>query len=289
MKKKTIFILSFVVSMLIAFAGCGESSTFAIVSNEDQELEITAENADDDMMGATGTFVVGEGDMILIEPNFEEGKVLVEFFPFDGSDEDADIDELTAEGEPTFDVEISGTEPIECGFQAGEYMVNAKVLEKATGTAIISTFNEEEESGWTKAASAAEAAKGAGNMEEFELPAELKINDLTFTDPQYSYQDGVAQAYYESGAIGISVRKACGVYGGPMTDRDLESFPEHWTQQVGDDADDTADCYGMQKDAAIVASWGDEEEFFTVTSQGLGGEEYAMDAATVDWLEEMID
>ena len=74
-----------------------------------------------------------------------------------------------------------------------------------------------------------------------------------------------------------------------MTDRDLESFPQHWTQQVGDDKDDVVDCYGMEKDSAIVIQWGDTEEFYTVTSQGLGGEEYGMDAATVSWLEDVID
>jgi len=168
-------------------------------------------------------------------------------------------------------------------------MVSATVKETASGIAVISVFNEEAADPWTKVASAGEAAAGAGNMDEFDVPAQLKINDQTFTDPVFSYQDGVAQAYYESGAIGVSVRKACGIYGGPMTDRDLESFTQHWTQQVGDDANDVIDCYGMEKGSAIVIQWGDEAEFYTVTSQGLGGEEYGMDAATVEWLEDEID
>ena len=74
-----------------------------------------------------------------------------------------------------------------------------------------------------------------------------------------------------------------------MTDRDLDSFPQHWTQQTGDDPEDVVDCYGMEKDSAIVIQWGDENEFYTVTSQGLGGEEYGMDAATVEWLADEID
>ena len=289
MKKKILLLSAFVVAFLMAFAGCGSSSNFGIVVNEDLNLEITAENASEGMTGSTGTFSLEDGDSVLIEPNFDEGMVLVEFFPFNGKDENADVEELTPEGEPEFDVEVSGTEPIECGFAAGDYLVTATVKEKANGTAVISVFNEEAEDPWTKVSSAAEAAAGAGNMDEFEVPAELKINDQTFTDPAFSYQDGVAQAYYESGAIGVSVRKACGIYGGPMTDRDLESFPQHWTQQVGDDADDVVDCYGMEKDSAVVIQWGDTEDFYTVTSQGLGGEEYGMDASTVDWLEDIID
>ena len=232
MKMKKMLILMLLAAMCLAFAGCGESSNFGIVCNEDMDLEITAENASEGMTGSTGTFTLKDGDSVIIEPNFDEGTVLVEFFPIDGSDENADVEELMPEGEPEFDVEVSGTETIECGFAAGDYVVTATVKEKANGTAVISVYNEEEANQWEKAASAEEAAAGAGNMDEFNVPAQLKINDLTFTDPVFSYQDGVAQAYYESGAIGISVRKACGIYGGPMTDRDLDSFTQHWTQNV---------------------------------------------------------
>ena len=288
MKKKTVLIIACIAALAVAFAGCGKSN-FGVVVNEDLNVEITAENADEGMIGATGTFTVGEGDDVKIEPNFEEGKVLVEFYPMEASDDaNADAEDFAPKGKPEFDVEVSGTEPIECGFAAGDYMVNATVLEKANGTAVISLITAEEKDPWTKVSSAAEAAKGAGT-EDFEVPQQLQINDLTFSDPAFSYLDKVAQAYYEEGAIGIYVRKASGIYGGPMTDRDLDSFPEHWTQQVGDDADDVVDCYGMEKGSAIVIQWGDTEDFHTVTSQGLGGEEYGMDEATVDRLEDVID
>ena len=289
MKKRTVLIIACIAALVMGFAGCG-SSNFGVTVNEDLNVEITAENADKDMTGAAGTFTVGEGDDVHIESNFEEGKVLVEFYPIEGADDvNAEAEELTSNGKPEFDVEVSGTEPIECGFAAGDYLVKATVLEKANGTAVISLITAKEKDPWEKVSSAAEAAKGAGNMEDFEVPQQLKINDLTFSDPTFSYLDGVAQATYESGAIGIYVRKASGIYGGPMTDRDLESFPQHWTQQVGDDADDVVECYGMEKDSAIVIQWGDTEEFYTVTSQGLGGEEYGMDAATVAWLEDVLD
>ena len=285
---KRLFIALLVTMLCLAFAGCGKSS-FGVSINENFNVEITAENASEGMTGTAGTFSVSEGDTVQVEPAFDEGTVLVEFYPISGSDENADIDELMPDGEPVFEVEVTGTEPIQCGFAAGDYLVTATVTEKTNGTAVISKFNEEDANPWTKVPSAKDAAVGAGNMDEFDVPSELKINDLTFTDPKFSYQDGVAQAYYESGAIGISVRKACGIYGGPMTDRDLESFPQHWAQSVGDDAEDVVECYGMDKDSAIVIQWGDENEFYTVTSQGLGGEEYGMDAATVEWLQGEID
>ena len=289
MKKKTVLMIACIAAFVMGLAGC-DSSSFGIVTNDDGNIEIIAENADKDMTGTTGTFTLGEGDDVQIEPAFEEGKVLVQFYPIDAAeDPEAEAEDLMSKGEPEFEVEVSGTEPIECGFAAGDYLVSATVLEKANGTAVISLITAEEKDPWTKVSSSAEAARGAGNMEDFEVPQQLKITDLTFSDPTYSYLDGVAQAYYESGAIGIYVRKACGIYGGPMTDRDLDSFPQHWTQQVGDDVDDVVDCYGMEKDSAIVIQWGDAEEFYTVTSQGLGGEEYGMDATTVSWLEDIID
>ena len=286
--KKVLLFCAFAVSFLMIFAGCGTSS-FGVSVNENFNVEINAVNASEGMTGAAGTFSVSEGDTVQIEPAFDEGMVLVEFYPISGADENADIDELMPDDEPEFDVEVSGNEPIQCGFAPGDYLVSATVKEKTNGTALISKFNEDDADSWTKVPTAMDAAVGAGNMDEFDVPAELKINDLTFTDPKFSYQDGVAQAYYESGAIGISVRKACGIYGGAMTERDLDSFPQHWTQQAGDDSEDVVDCYGMNKDSAIVIQWGDENEFYTVTSQGLGGEEYGMDAATIEWLEDEID
>ena len=71
MKKKTVWIIASIVMVVIGFSGCG-SSNFGIVVNEDLNVEITAENADKGMTGAAGTFTVGEGDDVQIEPNFEE-------------------------------------------------------------------------------------------------------------------------------------------------------------------------------------------------------------------------
>ena len=93
MKKKTVLIVACIVAFAMGFAGCG-SSNFGIVVNEDLNVEITAENADKGMIGATGTFTVGEGDDVKIEPNFEEGKVLVEFYPMEASNADS-LQEIT--------------------------------------------------------------------------------------------------------------------------------------------------------------------------------------------------
>ena len=65
MKKKTVLMIACIASLILVFAGCS-SSNFAIVVNEDLNIEITAENADKDMTGSTGTFTVGEGDDVQI-------------------------------------------------------------------------------------------------------------------------------------------------------------------------------------------------------------------------------
>ena len=143
MKKKTLLLSAIVVSFLMILSGCGESSVFGILVNDDLNIEITAENASEGMTGSTGTLSVEEGDSVLIEPAFEEGVVLVEFFPFNGNEEEAEVEELMPEGEPEFEVNVTGSEPIACEVAAGEYLVTATVKEKANGTAVISTVTGE--------------------------------------------------------------------------------------------------------------------------------------------------
>lgn len=136
---KRLLVIVFAAVMIMTFAACGESSEFGVRINEDLNVEIIAENADADMTGAAGTFTVNEGEAVIAEPDFTEGTVLVEFIPFDGSDEDADLEELEASSDPVFEAELSGGDPVECDVPAGEYVVKASAVEAATGAAIIRT------------------------------------------------------------------------------------------------------------------------------------------------------
>ena len=130
---------------------------------------------------------------------------------------------------------------------------------------------------WTDADTAGDAAKGAG-FDTFDVMDEVKIDDLTFKDPSFSYADGVAQALYETGAAGLFVRKADGKHTAPLTDRDKTEFAQTWSKSY-DGLDVT--MYGAAKGAATVITWTDGTQEFGVTYQGLGGEELSMDSDEV--------
>ena len=127
---------------------------------------------------------------------------------------------------------------------------------------------------WTSAATAEEAAEAAA-LDVFDVPDECSVGDIAYSNPAYSYLDKVAQASYETGASMLYIRKANGVYGAPLTDRDLGEFSQKWTQNF---KGLEVECYGFEKDKAIVVTWTLEEDAYAITSQGLGGEEVPMDA-----------
>lgn len=129
---------------------------------------------------------------------------------------------------------------------------------------------------WKDAKTAEEAAKGAG-FELFGVPESLKIDDLTFENPTYSYADGVARASYETGAAGLFLHKADGKHEAPLTDRNTDEFASTWTKEY-DGIEVT--MYGQAKGATTVMTWKDGTQEFGVTYQGLGGEELSMDSDT---------
>ena len=96
--------------------------------------------------------------------------------------------------------------------------------------------------------------------------------------PAFSYAEGVANANYETGAIGVIVRKADGNHTAPLTDRDATEFAEAWTKSY-EGLDVT--LHGPAKGAATVVTWKDGTAEYGVTYQGLGGEEVTMDSDDV--------
>ena len=132
---------------------------------------------------------------------------------------------------------------------------------------------------WAEAKTAEEAAELAG-FSEFVIPETIEFNDIEFIGMHYSALDAVAQAVYEAGAMEVYVRKAEGIYGGPITDRDIENeFPKIWSQEVDGI---TVDCYGLDDSGAIVALWTVDDKTYCVTSQGLGGEEVPMPEPVIE-------
>ena len=130
---------------------------------------------------------------------------------------------------------------------------------------------------WVSVKTAEDAAHGAG-FGEFGVMDAIVIDDVEYTNPAFSYAGGVAQALYEKGAIAIIVRKADGRHIAPLTDRNKDDFAAQWVKTM-EDVEVT--LYGPAKGAVVVADWNDGNEDFTITYQGLGGEEVTMDSDDV--------
>ena len=157
---------------------------------------------------------------------------------------------------------------------AGESSSAAEASSSAAESA--SAESEEGDQGesidWAPVDTAKKAAEGAG-FASFDVLDEVKIGDLTFKDPKFSYADGVAQAMYETAATAFYIRKADGIYGAPLSDRKYDEFAHKWTQNH---KGLEIDCYGAEEGAATVIQWNVGPEAFAATYQGLGGEEMTM-------------
>ena len=126
---------------------------------------------------------------------------------------------------------------------------------------------------WTSVSSVVEAAKGAG-FDSFDVLEDFEAHGITYSAPKFSYLDGVAQATYESPATMVQIRKAVGVYGAPITDRNVNDFPVHWTENH---KGLNIECYGPEQGKATVFIWKYGDVTCGCTYQGLGGEEMTMD------------
>ena len=127
---------------------------------------------------------------------------------------------------------------------------------------------------WNKAATAEEAAKGAG-LDGFTVPAELTIGTVEAKDPAFTYMEGIAQAEYNAGAVGFMVRKGKGVNGQEFTG-DYNNYAETWVQ----DAYGTqVECSGKEKGKANLATWQADGYVYALYCVGLGGENYGIPEA----------
>ena len=159
-------------------------------------------------------------------------------------------------------------------------VASADLKDSSAGAEKASAPTQESKVDWTDAGSAEEAAQGAG-FNHFGVMEEIQLGDLTFSDPRFSYAGGVAQAFYEQGAAAVIVRKAEGRHTAPLTERDKVDFDSKWIENHNG-VDVT--LYGKQEGAATVIDWNIEMEDYTITYQGLGGDEMTMTTDEVDAL-----
>ncbi len=138
--KKIVHPIAWVLVLLtIMLTGCAKSD-FGVMNNGDSKVEIVAENAAKDSFGSTGVFTVNEGDIVLVEPNLKKGAITIQLIPFEGADDiNTDMENFSTQGEPELELDILGTEPVECYPSAGDYMINALVTDKASGSVVLRT------------------------------------------------------------------------------------------------------------------------------------------------------
>lgn len=123
---------------------------------------------------------------------------------------------------------------------------------------------------WSDAASAEEAAKGAG-LDAFPLP-EGEIADLGEPfEITYSYMEGMAQARYEFPASAVTVRTAA-LAEGDLFDisGDYNTYANEWTEHI---SNVPVACAGNREGESIKTYWGDEGIAHSLVAEGLGGDD----------------
>lgn len=293
-KKTRVFAAAAVMALAMIAAGCGkvqESSITMDTSNEKMAvIEFKNAKADDFVMGGYLSVEEGEGIEVVSDLN-DGGKVLIGFIAVP---DDQSIDELPDTDTTKYEMMISGAATQGGTFESGDYDLKVTVQGKATGTvtlnvkpvgSIAGMENAPDAAGaeetdaaegghtnWTQAATAEEAAKGAGLD---------SLPDLNGTETtmgvlgeqgaiKYRYMDGVAQIFCPVAAVEMSVIKGK-IPSGNEGDISLDSTPYkyEWTKDV--DGQEVK-CFGNREGEATKTIWTAGDYNYAVVAYGAGGD-----------------
>ena len=133
MKRRSIAIVLVLALAMLALTAC-TTSEFSLEGTEEKKMTVSAKNAEKDSVAAVGGLVVGEGEMVVVTANLTEGSIRVEVLEAEETDEEEAPD---LSGEVIFTANLESTDSSSAEMNAGEYMVRATCLEKATGTVTI--------------------------------------------------------------------------------------------------------------------------------------------------------
>ena len=129
--KRTVFILLLALLML---AACGKSE-FSGNWEGEKKMSITAEKAAKGDFFMSGSLHVEEGEQIAIDANLTKGSIRVELL---GAPAEQSADSLPViNEEPIMKADLKNKDGASGTVPAGDYMVKATCLEKATGTVMI--------------------------------------------------------------------------------------------------------------------------------------------------------
>ena len=152
----------------------------------------------------------------------------------------------------------------------------SEAAEEATSEATEEAASEAaEESGevgianpWSEAASAEEAAQGAG-LDGLSLVENLDLDLGEEFSRTYRYMDGIAEITLEYPASQITIRKGTPDQGEDISG-DYNTYSLEWAQNI---KGLEVHCFGNREDTSAKTIWALEDASYSITALGLGGDE----------------
>ena len=276
MKNTKLIFVAALTAFVMLIAGCSKKEVTTEMSldmSNEKIAVITLDKSSKDVAATSGTFVVDEGEQLVVEPALEgDSKIQVSFL----AAPEGDIDQLPdVEGDHVLDLDVEGTDTFYCSIDPGSYMLKITVLNESTGTVTITTEQAEVDAYWLfeKVASAEEAAKGAG-LDKFVLPmdAETDLGSVATSKDwmNFRYMDGLAQADFPMAAADLVVRKGLSSIDNGDVSGDYMEYAYEWTQDVNGTE---AKCWGNREGAAMKTIWTKGDYSYSITARGAGGED----------------
>lgn len=275
MKKRILVLAIAALTVMFTLAGCGGTVMSGNMAEDGKSYVITAEKAGKGDFMTSGTLIIEEGDTIMIDSELNEGgSIDISLIAAPAAD---DIEVVPEEA---FDansamliVNVTGTEHVEAGVPAGDYYVSVQVAKKATGTVTLEVVNGQSTgmaNPWSEAASAAEAAEGAG-IDGFDIPEGAEISLGTVTPETYRYMDGIAEVQFPIAAVEMTIRKgtAEAAEDGDISG-DYNTYQYEWTQSI---KGLEVTCFGNREGEATKTIWTSGDYCYAVLAYGAGGDD----------------
>ena len=287
MRKMKLFTIAAIMALALAAVGCGgkieeSNSMLSIVIEDEKVCEIELSDTAEDSSVSSAALVIADGEALVIEPSLEEGdKVLIQM---KSGAENESIDAVPDMSNPDYEITVEGNEAMQYSLNPGSYRVNV-LPEKGTNGTITMTVQaagaatETVEAGaaeghtnWTEAATAEEAAQGAGLDSLADLNGvKISLGELgTMGSVTYRYMDGVVQIFCPAAAVEMSAIKGKVPAGDGDVSFDSTAYAHEWTQDV--DGQEVK-CFGNREGEATKTIWTDGEYNYAVLAYGAGGDD----------------
>ena len=136
MKSRTGFALALALTLLSLTLTACAASAFGLTENTGKRMVITAERADKNAFFMLGTLEVDEGEKIEISAQLAKGSIRVEIIAADAQQSIDKLPEIDGMA-PVLTANLQRADGTSGTLPAGNYLLKATCLEKATGTVQI--------------------------------------------------------------------------------------------------------------------------------------------------------